>query len=394
MKINVITPWYPDDTSIYLGVFVAQQVAALRNRGHEVVVEVPQIYPAPAGQVPAEVRETMQRLAEREPEAVYRRSGGTTWIPSPVPSRSGYSGRSSAFAAAISAKRSVLPVVADVTHAHLGVPTAAAVLDNCSTPLVVTEHQSTLDRVLSETASRLMYIDVIKRSAAFYVVSQHLSNRLADEFGADVAKKVRVMPNIVDLSNLPFLARSEFTCSSWIYVGSLAAHKGAQLLIKSFVEYRKRYDPTASLMAVGGGPLSDWAMRYSAAHGVADGLQLIGPVSHTHLSDYLAEADVMVHLSPAETFGIAALEAIGSGIPVVALQNGGAEDNWGAIAPICGSILDPNSSAEDVAASVNRLRHDSARLDLAEARRFVEHSFSAETIGNRLETIYREVIER
>ena len=394
MKINVVTPWYPDDTSVYLGVFVAQQVAALRRRGIEVVVEVPQIYPAPSGPLPVEVVETMRRLAERDPDSIYRRSGDTTWIPSPVPSRSGYSGRSTAFAASIAAKRELLPVASDVTHAHLGVPTAAALLEIGTQPLVVTEHQSTLYRVLREPAARAQYLDVIKRAAAFFVVSRHLADRLVDEFGTVAADKVEVMPNIVDLTDLPFVARSAFACSSWIYVGALIAHKGANLLIKSFVEYRKRFDPDATLTVVGGGALSDWAVKYCASHGSADALRLVGAVDHAQLSGYLAEADVMVHLSSAETFGIAALEAIGSGLPVVSLRNGGAEDNWGAIEHLCGSILDPNSSPGEVAEAVDRLRNYSTRLDLAEARKFVETSYSAHTIADRLEGAYRKVMER
>ena len=394
MRVNVVTPWYPDRTSVYLGVFVAQQVEALRRRGIEVDVEVPHLYPAPPGPIPAEVVDAMRCLADRDPGLIYPQEAGTTWIPAPVPSRSGYAGRATAFAAAIAEKRRVMPVDADVTHAHLGVPTGAALLDGDAPPLVVTEHQSTLDLVLREPAARAMYLDVIRAAAAFFVVSQHLADRLQEEFGDVVADKVGVMPNIVDLSDLPFVERAEFDCSSWIYVGALTSHKGGQLLVKSFVEYRRDYAANATLTVIGGGDLSDWAIKYCRAHGAGEALRLMGAVEHARLGGFFADADLMVHLSSAETFGIASLEAIGSGLPVVSLRNGGAEHNWGGIEPIAGSILDRSSSPTDVAAAVDGLRRNPARLELSRARRFIERSFGPDAVASRLEAVYREVVER
>jgi glycosyltransferase involved in cell wall biosynthesis len=99
----------------------------------------------------------------------------------------------------------------------------------------------------------------------------------------------------------------------------------------------------------------------------------------------------MVHLSPAETFGIAPLEAIGAGLPVVSLRTNGALDNWGDIEGQCGSLLDLSSGPEQVAEAVVQLRDATDRLDPVYGRRVVEERFSAPVVARRLSDIYERV---
>ena len=46
MKINVLTPWYPDESLgyTYSGIFVKRQVEALELSGYDVSVENPKLY--------------------------------------------------------------------------------------------------------------------------------------------------------------------------------------------------------------------------------------------------------------------------------------------------------------------------------------------------------------
>lgn len=392
MKIDVVTPWYPDRASVFLGVFVQQQVIALRSQGHKVNVEVPQIFPGPPGPTPAAVHEAMQRHAIRDVDALYPTTDGATWIPCPVPARSGFSGRTDAFATGLAAKRRLLPAEGDITHAHLGVPTAAAVLDLGAHPVVVTEHQSTLDLVLDEPPARERYREAIERAAGFYVVAGHLRDRLIANFGAEVADLVDVMPNIVDLTDIAFRERDHERLDRWIYVGAIAAHKGAKLLVESFLHHRANHNPHASLTIVGDGPEAAWARSRSTEAGAGEALRLLGPLPHHEIGPHLNEADLMVHLSPAETFGIASLEGLGAGLPVVSLRNGGAEHTWGSIESIAGVLLDVGSDARSVSDSVAELAHAPQRLELASARRQLETTYSATAVADRLLAAYTKAM--
>lgn len=392
MKVQVVSPWYPDPASVFYGNFVAQQVSALQRCGWDVDVEVPQIFPAPVGPVPEVVSESLKALAAEDADAVYLRRDNVRWIPSPVPARSGYIGRVRAFEAGLRRKRTVLPIDADVIHAHLAVPTGAALLDLDDRPLVVTEHQSTLALVLAESAARDAYRAVIDRADRFYVVSEHLRDTIADSLGRAAADRIEVMPNIVDLTELPYLERAsnDRSTEAWLYVGGLLAHKGVKLLVEAFVDSCRRLGRSTRLTLVGDGPLDGWIRQRVAAAGLTDSVNLVGAVPHTDLAEHFASADVFVHLSPAETFGISSLEAIGSGLPVVSLRNGGADHTWGVIEESVGRLLPPSASPATVADAVDDL--PTRPLDLRAARTFVEQHFASSVVGSKLSTALAGVV--
>ena len=371
------------------GVFVEQQVNAARALGCTVDVEVLQLFPSPERTIPSAVIDAMERLADRDVEALYRRYRDASWIPAPVPLGAGASGRAVAFGEALGRKRRRVPVEADVVHAHLGVPTAAAVGAVDDRPLVVTEHQSTLAAVLAERRACDAYAEVLRRAARFFVVSEHLGALIVDAVGSWAAQRIDVMPNIVDVSDLELVERSSVG-RRWLYVGALLRTKGVRELVDAFVAYRARHDRDATLTLVGSGVERDWIVDTVTRAGAADAVDLVGSVPREQLAPFFAAADVYVHLSPAETFGIASLEAIGAGLPVVSLANGGAEGAWGSIESQAGRILAVDASAVDVADTVAALAGDD-RLDPVAARRHVEDRFSVAAIGRRLVDVYAEV---
>jgi glycosyltransferase involved in cell wall biosynthesis len=391
MKVQVVTPWYPDAASVYLGIFVEQQVHALRALGLEVDVEVPHLYAARRGPIPTQLIEAMRTLAERDPAALFRSEGATTWIPSPVPPRSGYAGRSDSFRMALDLKREFLESTGDVVHAHLAVPTASALLDIDARPLVVTEHQSTLDLVLAEPRARELYRRVIHQAAAFMVVSSHLRDRLVKEFGPSIEDRIHVMPNIVDLADISFRPNHDRAMRQWVYVGALIAKKGARLLVESFASFRNTVEPAATLTLVGEGEERAWIDNFARKERISDAITILGARPRAEIGAHLDRADIMVHMSPAETFGIAALEAIGAGLPVVSLGHGGAVGAWGEIESVAGSLLPLDSKPPEVASAVSALVSSPSRLDPVEARNFVVERYSAESISTRLAALYEEI---
>lgn len=392
MRIRVITPWYPDYFSVSSGIFVAQQVDALRNLGHEVSVDVLQIFPAPAGPIPAAVSDAMRALAHHSLDAMFPTAQGVTRIPTPVPARGGPLGRARAMAQSLSTLDEFRDESWDVTHAHLGVPTAWAVLrSDPGTPLVVTEHQSTLGSVLDEPEAAAAYAEVVKGAAAFVTVSEHLSDLITDRLGEWARAHIQVIPNIVDLTGITYRDR-EVDFRSWIYVGGLMAHKGVQTLVRVFAEYWGHHDSEATLTLVGQGPLDEWIESFAARHGISRAIRLVGGVTHDRIGHYLDEADVMVHLSPAETFGIAPLEAIGAGLPVVSLRNDGAQGTWGDIESRVGMLMPLDSTPKQIADAIAELRQAPERLDPTAARESVVTRFSPDTIAAHLVETYEKAL--
>ena len=76
------------------------------------------------------------------------------------------------------------------------------------------------------------------------------------------------------------------------------------------------------LLVAGAGPQSDWLKKETEKHVPGKIIQL-GHLDKNLLPNYYASADVFVHPNPREPFGIAPLEAMASGVPVVAPNAGG-----------------------------------------------------------------------
>ena len=102
-----------------------------------------------------------------------------------------------------------------------------------------------------------------------------------------------------------------------LYAGRLTKEKGVELLADAFLAARWR-DPRLHLVLAGGGPEEE-ALRER----LGDSATFLGWQHATDLARVYASADVFVFASRTDTFGQVILEAQASGLPVVAVAEGG-----------------------------------------------------------------------
>jgi alpha-1,6-mannosyltransferase len=108
-----------------------------------------------------------------------------------------------------------------------------------------------------------------------------------------------------------------------LYVGRISPEKNISLLLEMMESLQDRDSAEYRLLIVGKGRLANW-LEESAARRVPGRVHLLGHVAdREHLADIFANCDALIHPNPREPLGIAPLEAMSSGLPVVAPVSGG-----------------------------------------------------------------------
>ncbi len=202
-------------------------------------------------------------------------------------------------------------------------------------------------------------------------------------------RKIRVVPNGVDTSGFAPVtpekraaARRALALDDGDFVvgalGRLAPEKNFAILAEV-----ARMCPDVRFILGGSGP--EEAMLRRSFEKLGNGV-LAGQI--TDRAEFYAALDVFVLPSRHEALPMTILEAMASGVPVVASNLEGIASALGD-----GGLLTLPGNAEEIAAFIRALRDDPARRDglAARARGRVKEFFSAARTAGRIEEIYREV---
>lgn len=105
----------------------------------------------------------------------------------------------------------------------------------------------------------------------------------------------------------------------------LAPRKRAMQLLEMFAAARRQISGRREikLKIAGDGPHRKRLASYIEAHGLSDDVTLLGRLERPVLRDLYVDSDVFVQPSIKESFGLAALEARSTGLPIIARQQTG-----------------------------------------------------------------------
>ena len=176
---------------------------------------------------------------------------------------------------------------------------------------------------------------------------------------------------------------------TFLYVGRLAPEKRPEQIVEAF-RLAGTLVPagTIQLVIAGTGPL-EAQLRAAALPGV----EFLGFLDRrSRLPDLYANCDAFVFASVTETLGLVVLEAMASGLPVVAAPAGGVRDH---LRHDQNGLAYPAGSVEDMAQAMARLvteRGLAQRLSRGARRTAEELTWEREM--ERLDRSYREVCER
>lgn len=221
----------------------------------------------------------------------------------------------------------------DLLHVHYAIPHAtSAVLarqilmsEGLHVPVVTTLHGTDITIVGKDPSFKPVVNYSINQSDGVTAVSDFLRNETFDRF--DVHKDIEVIPNFIDTKRFRRLDKDHFKtalCPNGemvlVHISNFRPVKHATDVIRIFERVRALGLPV-KLLLVGDGPDRVPAEHLARELGVQDDVRFLG--KQQPVEEILSIADVFLMPSETETFGLAALEAMACGVPVVASDIGG-----------------------------------------------------------------------
>jgi len=282
---------------------------------------------------------------------------------------------------------------ADLIHGHglRGAALAAAAGVKARTPVVITVH----NRIGSPNRlAKLAIRGAFRHSRAIIAVSQ----AVAQDIGriAPGIRTVEVIPNGVELPEpVSDGQRAEArrrmglpdTDGVVLAVGRLEHEKGFDLLLKAVSELR--HSENVRVLIAGEGSRRGELEALAWELGLESSVRFMG--YRRELSDCYAAADLVAAPSRSEGQGLAALEAMAHGLPVIASRTGGlpevVEDG------VTGILVTPEDIHALAEALAALLRDPETRGRMGDAgRRRIELSFRLETMLERTADVYRRTV--
>lgn len=275
----------------------------------------------------------------------------------------------------------------DILHAHAvrwGGVGARAISRSEGKPYLVTEHSSIFAKGLLNVRQRELARDAFIGARRVICVSSELKRLLQAQNLIDSSKAI-VVPNMVDTSffTLPPSA-TKGTGFRFCSVGWLVEGKGIHVLLRAFASRFR--DREVFLDLVGGGVERCRLEGLAAELGIRNQVSFKGNLDKPALREVLWNANALVHPSFYETFGLALVEAMATGLPVIATASGGPEDTVNERVGTLVPVRDEVSLADAMATLVQ----SEGSFNPAAIRRYAIDNFSKEVVARRIITAYGE----
>lgn len=213
----------------------------------------------------------------------------------------------------------------DVLHSHSFEPAGyctSKLAKKYNIPHVMTEHASSiLTGKLNQIQIRLLR-STITHTNKIISVGNKLKNQILSYNGKPI--NIEVIPNFV--SNI-FSYKNIVFSNKFIFctIGNLNKGKNHDTLIKAF-SYAFKGNTSIVLKIIGEGPEEKNLKKLIKDLGLINNVFLLGRRSRDDTAILLKEAHSFILVSRFETFGIAYIEALSTGRPIIGLINGGAEN--------------------------------------------------------------------
>ncbi|WIB00731.1 glycosyltransferase family 4 protein [Curtobacterium sp. MCBA15_012] len=281
-------------------------------------------------------------------------------------------------------REAIEQATADVYHAHWTYEFALACLDARVSPLLVTAHDApvTVLRRMPDTyrlIRLLMAVSVRLRASHLSFVTPYLAKRWQREMR--YRRPTSVITNPTPALASPTGRRSPNLTILDVANGSRL--KNVKALLRAF-KLIKVSAPCSQLRLVGPGLEPDGKLAgWAGDQGLSDGVHFLGELNREDLAVEYQHATIFCHPSLEESHGIALLEAIHFGLPVVAGVEAGAV-GWTLFDGEAGVLVDVNDPRELAKAILALDQDQEASAELVQrARLLAQERYAPQAVAAR-----------
>jgi N-acetyl-alpha-D-glucosaminyl L-malate synthase BshA len=283
----------------------------------------------------------------------------------------------------------------DVLHVHYAIPHATTAWiarqmlgDSHRIKVITTLHGTDITLVGQEESFHAITKFSIEQSDSVTAVSEFLKEETLRTFGCSGCR-IAVIPNFVKLDEYHPVERQDHDglCPEnhflLTHISNFREVKRVKDVVRIFARIRRTIPST--LLMIGDGPERTDAERESRELGIDADVRFLGRIDT--VAPLLQQSDLFLLPSQSESFGLAALEAMACGVPVVGSRVGGLPE---LIQDGVSGLLEPPGSVEAMARRAAELLRDptrhSAMRDATAAR---ARLYAADAIVPRYEAIYQ-----
>ncbi len=251
-------------------------------------------------------------------------------------------------------------------------------------PIVAMEHWSALTDTKLNPYIQFLGDNTYQYTDKTIAVSQTLQLRLKQHFNIESI----VVPNLLggDFQYKPINTKNSIV--QFVAVSSLIKSKGYDILVDAFAKANESH-LSWGLTIVGDGTERTAIQQKINHYGLQDKIHLIGRKTKQEIATLLQNSHVFVLASRSETFGVAYIEALSMGVPIIATQCGGPEDF---VQPTDGLLI-PLDNLVALTDAIKYMIEHYADYDRAKIAADCKMRFSPEIIAKQLTQIFENAIE-
>jgi N-acetyl-alpha-D-glucosaminyl L-malate synthase BshA len=288
----------------------------------------------------------------------------------------------------------------DLLHVHYAIPHASAAYmakqilasQGINIPFITTLHGTDITLVGKDPSFEPVITFAINQSDAVTAVSESLKQDTIINF-PHVKKDIKVIPNFICLDDFNF---DNIQCHKktyapngerlLIHVSNFRKVKRVDDVLRVFDKVRK--EMPAKLILIGDGPERANIEKLCRELNTCDDIKSLGKIVNPE--QVLAIADLFLLPSETESFGLAALEAMASKVPVISTNSGGLpEVNVHGVSGYMSNVGD----VDDMAKNAISILKDDATLNKFKANAYEQaKQFDINKILPMYEALYREVL--